>query len=73
MSVAYSSKSLGFSITHFKDLFLYSSVDDLLSDCRHFGVRYDENCGLLCFLKGSFNANKENVSFAGVVFDWWDI
>lgn len=64
MSVAYSSKNLGFSIFLFKDLFLYSAVDDLLSDCRHFGIRYDESNGLLYFLKGTFNVKRENVSFA---------
>lgn len=66
--MAYSSKNLGFSISHFKDLFLYSSVDDLMSDCRHFGIRYDETSGLLYFLKGTFGASKENVSFVRFLY-----
>lgn len=68
MSVAYSSKNLKYPAERLKVLLLYNALDDLFSDCKHFGVNCDEKEEMIHFLKGSFCDNQADVSVKGFNF-----
>lgn len=59
MSVACSSKNLIFPINVLKSLLLYSSGEDVISDCKYYGLEIRGNG--ICFLKSCFDDNKREV------------
>ncbi|CAG9859318.1 unnamed protein product [Phyllotreta striolata] len=59
MSVAYSSKNLLFSKAILTDLLLYNSEKELEIDCKHYGLKFNENG--VNFLKTDFKANVTKV------------
>lgn len=56
MSVAYNSKNLTFPLEILKNLFLYNTVDDVISECKHYGLHCDQDN--VHFLKDNFNRNQ---------------
>lgn len=58
MSVAYSSKNLVFPIHALKSLLLYDKEQDLINDCKYYGLEVQDG---ICFLKSSFDDNRKMV------------
>ncbi|KAL3278356.1 hypothetical protein HHI36_013686 [Cryptolaemus montrouzieri] len=59
MSVAFSSKNLTFPSNTLKELLLFQSEDDIIKDCRHYGIQLEGNA--IRFDKNSFNKGSTKV------------
>lgn len=64
MCVAFNSKTLVFPVERLKNILLYSSIDDMLLDCRRFGIPCDDISNTCRFSKDCFNDNALIVSTA---------
>lgn len=56
MSVAYSSRNLLYPSAALADLFLAGSADEVVDECRHYGLSADVDAGI-SFDKNSFDCN----------------
>lgn len=59
MSVAYSSRNLGFPADCLKELLLYSRICDLTADCHICGIDYNGETSLIYFRKGTYKSASE--------------
>ncbi|KYB29016.1 Protein xmas-2-like Protein [Tribolium castaneum] len=59
MSTAYHSKNLAFPCEVVREVLLYGSVDELLQDCKYYGIRGDNEH--LYFSKQAFDSTKAKV------------
>lgn len=60
MDVAYNSKNLSYPKIILTKLLLYNSEDELESDCKHYGLKFNEEG--ICFLK-YFQQDAKKVSY----------
>ncbi|KAJ8947784.1 hypothetical protein NQ317_003564 [Molorchus minor] len=56
MSVAYNSKNLSFPVQLLKELLLYDTEEQLISDCRYYGLEVQNNG--VYFSKSLFDLKK---------------
>jgi hypothetical protein len=60
MSTAYHSKNLVFPTKVLKDILLYGTTEELLQDCKYYGITGDKEC--IYLTKQSFDVTKTAVS-----------
>lgn len=61
MSTAYHSKNLAFPTNVLKDILLYGTTEELLQDCKYYGITGDKEC--IYLTKQSFDVTKTAVSW----------